>query len=222
MNKLRHLLAIAFQLCFYFSIFAQSDSTSQKFDSPAIEELKLQEQYDYDRVIEKPRSEFIEFIGSVLSAIFDFITSTVGVVSLVIVLGFIILLAAKGTFKRKKKIVPIKDEVIFSNDTNDENIIGQLNELIQEAIASGNFKQAIRYQFIKLLKELDQQQLIVYHIDKTNYQYSKELPKTMRKQFMMVSKIFDYTWYGDYPANQALFRQMEQLYKRVNTKPDVA
>lgn len=75
--------------------------------------------------------------------------------------------------------------------------------LIAEALAQQNYRLALRYRFLKLLKELSQKGHIQWHYEKTNSDYYTELKRDSLKQgFRDVSYLFEYVWYGEFPLDE--------------------
>ena len=102
--------------------------------------------------------------------------------------------------------------------TLDENI-HQINfsDRINEAIESKNYRMAVRLLYLQTLKNLADSGLIRWQPDKTNRQYAHELtgnPK--RLGFEQLTTQFEYTWYGDFPVDEARFSTMRQQFKRFN------
>jgi hypothetical protein len=82
------------------------------------------------------------------------------------------------------------------------------DNLMQEAIKSGNYRNAIRYSYIRLLQLLQERQLITYRNDKTNFEYYSELGDTGYKQpFKQLSRQYEYAWYGHYAMPEQAFEQ---------------
>ena len=102
---------------------------------------------------------------------------------------------------RKKQVT--KSKVI---NLNDEEIIKEadLDSLINEAVNEKDYRLAIRYYYLKTLKELMNHQLIEWHPDKTNRDYVNELKINKLKDiFKHLTFIYDYVWYGKFvPAEE--------------------
>ena len=72
-----------------------------------------------------------------------------------------------------------------------------LTFLIQDAKSSSNYTLAIRYYFLLYLEKLQENKILVYHREKTNSDYLSEIKDTNRStQFLKVSYLFEYAWYG--------------------------
>ena len=92
---------------------------------------------------------------------------------------------------------------------------GQLTGLIEQAIAAGDLRLALRWTYIELLKRLGDRQILVLHRDKTNADYRREmLLHPAHELFDQVADRFDDVWYGartPEAAEYAAFRDNLQV-----------
>ena len=74
----------------------------------------------------------------------------------------------------------------------------QLNfdEEITKAERSGDYRLAVRYQFLRKLKLLNDRQAIKFAIDKTNSTYAKEMSAGLRPGFRTIAGHYENVWYG--------------------------
>lgn len=87
-------------------------------------------------------------------------------------------------------------------------------QLLHLALENKDFRLATRYYYLSLLKRLSQKKLISYHKDKTNTEYTFELPDgSMRKDFSLLAYIYDYVWYGEFQVDEDKFKTIETNYK---------
>ncbi|MFD2034885.1 DUF4129 domain-containing protein [Belliella marina] len=109
------------------------------------------------------------------------------------------------------------NQVAFGSD---EEIIQNQNiqQLINEAIARNDFRLAIRYYYLLTLKKLIERELIDWKIQKTNHDYFDELATgDLKNQFVEITKIYDYIWYGDFHMNQTAFNRAEGAFLKVDS-----
>jgi hypothetical protein len=94
-----------------------------------------------------------------------------------------------------------------------------LDALISDALRQKDYRLAIRYQYLKVLKTLSQHQIIEWHYEKTNQDYEKEIevPK-IKLLFKDVSYLYDHIWYGEqeidvqkYEADQLKFVNINNI-----------
>lgn len=74
-----------------------------------------------------------------------------------------------------------------------------IQELIKQALEEKNYRLAIRYYYLFLLKLLTDRDLISWELQKTNDDYINELSKSkLKPQFQKVTLLYDYIWYGEF------------------------
>lgn len=103
-------------------------------------------------------------------------------------------------------------QVFFSEE---EKIIKSedISKLIKKAVAEGNYRLAIRYHYLDTLRKMDEQGIIEYSFDKTNQDYSGELKsEALRHQFKRITRIYEYSWYGDFRVSKENFSLAERAF----------
>ncbi|KAF2516889.1 DUF4129 domain-containing protein [Flavobacterium salilacus subsp. salilacus] len=86
--------------------------------------------------------------------------------------------------------------------------------MIEETIQQANYRLAIRYYYLWLLKELSEREIIQWHYDKTNSDYAYEIKKeSLKKQFEYLSYVYDYSWYGEFPINETAFTKVRKAFR---------
>ena len=84
-----------------------------------------------------------------------------------------------------------------------------------EAKNRGDLKSAVRYYFMAYLKQLNQQEHIDFHKDKSNREYKYEInDQAIRNEFDVLSRVFDYCWYGDFEIDAEQFTRVELLFDK--------
>jgi hypothetical protein len=135
----------------------------------------------------------------------------------IVLVGFLVyfiikyLLGKDGNFLfgKKNKKIDIKDEELHEN-------IHEINfpESILKFEKSGDFRSAIRYQFLFLLKKLSDKKLIVWNPEKTNKDYVSELKAAhVKDEFSKLSYIFDYVWYGEFSIDEDHYLKFKNQYQ---------
>ncbi len=88
--------------------------------------------------------------------------------------------------------------------------------LISDALAQNNYRLALRYRFLKLLKELSKAGYIQWHFEKTNSDYYKELKtESVRSGFKEVSYLYDYVWYGEFTLDARGFEEAQYRFEKI-------
>ncbi len=108
----------------------------------------------------------------------------------------------------------LKAEVL---NLNDEQIIKEadLDSLINEAVNGKDYRLAIRYYYLKILKQLIDNQLIDWHPDKTNRDYVNELKaKDLKTLFKHLTFIYDYVWYGKFTPAEKDFKDIKDDFNK--------
>ena len=201
---------------------AQKNNSRRGFDAEKIEQYKTDKKYDYERkVVRKPNS-FLQFIGKCIEYVGRFIGSKVGISVIVLLIISLVLYAYRHSiFKRKAKKEKVEVFVETAIKKNHKNY-SKLLEKIKKAEQDQNYKLAIRYLFVLVIKTFADLKIIDFHIDKTNNEYRKELPPNLQPSFKRLAMLFDYVWYGEYPASEQLYNQAKELAKTINIETNVA
>ncbi|WP_435414970.1 hypothetical protein [Polaribacter aestuariivivens] len=115
----------------------------------------------------------------------------------------------KGTKKTTKKLI-YEDDNIHEVD---------LETLLQQAISEGNYRLAIRYYYLSILKELSVHKIIAYHKEKTNTEYTFEIEnENLRNDFKYLSYVYTYVWYGEFDVDKANFENVQKKYQSFKNK----
>ncbi|MBC8768760.1 hypothetical protein H4O18_12220 [Arenibacter sp. BSSL-BM3] len=92
-----------------------------------------------------------------------------------------------------------------------------LDVLVNDAIKQRNYRLAIRYQYLKVLKTLSQQQIIEWHYEKTNQDYEKEIKvPAIKLLFKDVSYLYDHIWYGEQEIDEHKYMAAQMKFTNLN------
>jgi hypothetical protein len=131
--------------------------------------------------------------------------------TLIIIFATLKLLGIKTSaiFGQKPKSTEIK-YAVYDEDVNST----ELDNLFATALSEGNLRLAVRYMFLKSLKQLNDLQLIKWNPTKTNHSYIDELSadKSLQTAFQKKVQLFDLIWYGEYPIRTNEFEQIHQIF----------
>ncbi|WP_418499845.1 hypothetical protein [Flagellimonas sp.] len=95
-----------------------------------------------------------------------------------------------------------------------ENI--DLDSLMEEALKNGDYRLAVRYQFLKILKLLSQKNIIDWHFEKTNVDYEREIAQTqLQLEFKKASYLYENIWYGEQPIDASGYAKTDLRFKAV-------
>lgn len=115
-----------------------------------------------------------------------------------------------GWFSTKRN-TSLADHKSFNVDTasNDDFIA-----LISKAEEQNNYRLAIRYYFLFILKTMSSKNLIKIEEDKTNSEYLREINnQKIENQFSSALYIFNYTWYGEFEVNKLQYKAAKTSLK---------
>lgn len=105
-----------------------------------------------------------------------------------------------------KKIIQIAD---IENNLQATDFI----QLIAEAERDGNYRLAIRYYYLWLLKSLTKAEIIAYDVEKTNSDYFNEIAsKPLKDEFLYTSYLYNYIWYGEFDVNEQQFTKAKTAF----------
>ncbi|MEO9893745.1 hypothetical protein [Aurantibacter sp.] len=111
-----------------------------------------------------------------------------------------------------KKATSILD--INLSEEHIENV--DLNALIKSAIDTKDYRLAVRYQYLFILKSLSEKGIIDWNYEKTNSDYQLEIeerqPNTVQTGFKDVSYLYDYIWYGEQEIDIAKYKLVETRF----------
>ncbi|WP_298367135.1 DUF4129 domain-containing protein [uncultured Lutibacter sp.] len=226
---------LMFFLMFFVGIYAQTDSlmvkndkstiVQKKFDLKKLNEYKLDKDFDY-------LEEKIEREPTFLERVFNWLVRQfMGFLEWIFGMKY-----AKGVFAGILKSIPyiivglllffilkfflkVNSNSIVSNSANeaivtiteDEALIkrSDLLKLISQAIEQKNFRLAIRYYYLNILRQLENKQLIAWEQQKTNEDYIKEISKpTIGTSFKKLTRLYDFVWYGNFEISEIEFSKV--------------
>jgi Domain of unknown function (DUF4129) len=125
------------------------------------------------------------------------------------------LFLAEGVFKRKAKAANTEAEV-------EEEIItkeSDFDALIRQSLQSGNYRQAVRYQYLRTLHLLAEKNMVQLSPDKTNFQYVSEITNRNHQQpFASLTLNYEYVWYGEFEIDKNVYDKIESNFKIFNQK----
>lgn len=142
-----------------------------------------------------------------------------------LLLGVLLFLVIRFFIKyNSKSILFSKNNPNLVSLSEEERIIESANieMLIKEALEQKNYRLAVRYYYLLILKLLKDRELIDWKLQKTNDDYLEELSNSvLRPQFEKVTNLYDYIWYGafniDVERFDAVRTKFDQLKNSIAT-----
>ena len=115
-------------------------------------------------------------------------------------------------FKGKPRVV----EVPYSESLENIHEIS-FDDEIEKAIENHDFRLATRLLYLKTLKRLSDAGRIKWELDKTNSAYISELKHPVQKKlFSVLTREFEYVWYGGFPVDLPVFERIRDTFRDFN------
>ncbi len=209
----------------------RTDLQPVHFDRQQLANYKNDKDFDYSRKIDainwwqRFKDWLYHILTSFLESIFGSFTpgswlyTVIGIVKYFLIAGvlfFIIWLFVRlnpGKALLKTKAPP---EVLLSEE---EKIIHEedIPALIHQALQQRDYRLALRYSYLLMLKTLQDKELIEYQHEKTNQEYQKEIESPeIGRQFNRATHLYDFVWYGDFPMNQGQYAQAKTVFDKLD------
>lgn len=88
-----------------------------------------------------------------------------------------------------------------------------LDDLIANALKQSDYRLAIRYMYLKILKDLSVKNLIDWHFEKTNIDYYNEISSpALQQNFKTVSYLYEHIWYGEFNVDGTSFNSAKKEF----------
>ena len=215
------------------SIVIRIDSSSierKLFDTSKIETYKNSDEFNYSvpevklSFFNKVWNWIKKVFRNILHYFFDDIKPITGFLySFFRILPYIILVIALFfSLKyfldiRTNNILQVNNKNLFTSGTDEELLKrDDLNGLLKKAIDSEEYRIAVRFYYLLILKKLTELALIDWQQEKTNEDYIKELKESsIQSRFSDSTRIYDFVWYGNFTINQTDFTKAELLFKSI-------
>jgi hypothetical protein len=108
------------------------------------------------------------------------------------------------------KDIPHPEYQVLSGEENSCDYDAQISLLVEK----GQFREAVRLLFLKLMTSLQKRELIQYSKDKTNRDYMRELTnEDFRSCFRSLSLVYNYVWYGNTPIKKEQYLNFEKNFQ---------
>ena len=203
------------------------------FDVSTIEEYKNSDDFEYETpetepsIFEKLWNCIKNIIRNILEYLFEDIEPSTGFLWVVLkVLPYLILAAA--LFFIIKYFLNIQTSNILKKNNksivkfgSDEELIKRedLNLLLKDAIENEEYRIAVRFYYLLILKKLTESGSLNWQQEKTNEDYIKELQETsLQSKFSESTRVYDFVWYGNFNINQTDFINAEALFNSILKK----
>jgi hypothetical protein len=92
-----------------------------------------------------------------------------------------------------------------------------IDKQVQQAEQEGNFRLAVRYQYMKILQQMDARGMIQLDAKSTNWDYVNRMNNhPLKKQFLLLTRAYEYVWYGEFPLNGEQYQYIKTEFGQYN------
>ncbi len=110
--------------------------------------------------------------------------------------------------KKQSAVILSEEEHLIKNE--------DLQQLVQKALADKNYRLAVRYYYLFLLKLMSEKEIISWELQKTNDDYLQEIEKSeLQLPFRTITRLYNYVWYGDFPMDESKYYKAEKTFSQV-------
>ena len=197
----------------------------KKFDAKAIDKLRAEKDFNYNgESTGEPTlwDIFWQWVWNTLGRIFNSIPYGGKILKYllialsIVLLAYIILKSLGIDAMRLLSGNAKKVDMAYSESLENIHEIN-FDDEIEKATANLNYRLAIRLLYLKCLKQLSDKNLIQWQIDKTNSAYQHELANQQQRQtFGLLTRQFEYVWYGDFTIDKNAFGNINLLFQNFN------
>lgn len=234
---MRNVFLIFFFSFFALSSYAQQDSLVVKYDTAPMVLKEINEDElspylnnpDYNYEEEVPQATWWDDVKAwfynIIKRIFEWIfgmDAAVGPLAFFLkivpylLLFFLIFLLIRfflnANLRAMKNVEMNKSTVGLSEE---EHIIKNENidDLIQKALIAKDYRLAVRYWYLQILKLLSEKELIIWELQKTNSDYLYEIStQELKTPFATVTRWYDYIWYGDFDIDEHRYQKVAHSF----------
>ncbi len=192
----------------------QSKYKSEEFDYTTIKPRESLWEKMKKRIAEIMRSIFGEVDPLKTSNYAEIILRFFAIIIIGLVIYFLLkfLLGKDGNyfFGKKNKKLNVADQDLKEN-IHEINFPNSINEFERKK----DYRSAIRYQFLFVLKKLSDKKLLEWNPEKTNKDYLAELKnKNQKSNFKELVYIFNNVWYGEFEVDEKSYSRFKEKFNR--------
>ena len=214
------------------TVVYDSDSGLQKveFNKGRILEFKKDKAFDYLAEIENDSwwTRFKRWLSmkytQLLEWLFGEYTANSLVAILLLILPYILVAAVIGLivwlFIRLNPGPSLIGEPdtgsVFFNEEEEIVRSQDISSLIDSAVRAGDYRLAVRYYYLQLLKHLNEKGLIKYEFQKTNSEYLAEIKEeTYKPKVKRLMRLYDFIWYGSFTVSENDFSVAQNSFREI-------
>tara|TARA_R110002050_G_scaffold109796_4_gene221156 strand:- start:2195 stop:2890 length:696 start_codon:yes stop_codon:yes gene_type:complete len=119
---------------------------------------------------------------------------------------------AMRTAEKNRNIVGLSEEEHIIKNEN-------IDDLIKQALEDHNYRLAVRYSYLLILKLLSEKEIIAWELQKTNSDYLNEIQRPELKiPFGNITRLYDYIWYGDFAIDETKYQKAAYAFNSLKNK----
>ncbi|RRQ47629.1 DUF4129 domain-containing protein [Maribacter algicola] len=225
-------------------LLAQQDSLVVKYDTSEINPVVIEDadldtfrndpKFDYE-VVEKTAPDwwisFKNWLGRIFMRLFEWIfgiEKASGAFNAFLqilpylLLGILIFILIKFFLNvHARSLMHTKNNKSLVHLSEEEQIIKNENieSLIEKALADKNYRLAIRYYYLLILRLMTDKEIIQWELQKTNEDYLSEIKETGLKDAFKTSTLYyNYIWYGDFPLDEPKYQNVSNFFIALKQK----
>lgn len=207
------------------SVYVDTDYREKRsFDN--LQDKYSGNEFVYERTVENSGwwTRFKQWLSDVFKDLFDInsdatasdVTDIVLKVFYVVIFLMVVYFIVKAIINKEgnwvfgkssdKSIIPVTDieNNIYKTD---------FKALISAAEKEQNYRLAVRYYYLWLLKTLSEGEIIDYDVEKTNSDYHYEIKdENTKKEFSYTSYLYNYIWYGEFDIDGHQFDKAKNAF----------
>jgi hypothetical protein len=228
-SKLKYILALMLILSICFSVAAQQGNEGSSEIKPRtptqeqIDSYTKQNDFNYKEeeiVADSWLDRVLMWIERKLDELFS--NQPSAVITRYLIMGGLIVFLVLSLMKVKLHTLFFKNKAKNTAGFEIEELSllqTDLEDLANKEIQKKNYPAALRYLFLKLLKQLDEKEIIKLGIHKTNLEYQYEMKSSEYKtDFSKLRTVFEFVWYGKFSIEEPMFSNVHEEFKNVYRK----
>jgi hypothetical protein len=148
-------------------------------------------------------------VGNQAASVFKYVVLGLAAFMIVYLIFKLIGIDLMRIFKKNKATndVPYSESLENIHEIN-------FDEAIENALFVKDYRLAVRLLYLRCLKQLSDNNIIKWKIEKTNSAYLNEITdEGQRRQFSIVTRQFEYVWYGDFPVDGQSFQNINTIFQ---------
>jgi hypothetical protein len=198
--------------------YKTEDIGNKKFDAKKWKEIVEGLKYDEEKEKEELKKEPEPKKGNKFNFSIDpGILRIISFIVVFVLFAFILYYVAQNT-RFAQKVKAMKPANVSGPIENIEEL--DTEDLLREALTSGDLRMAVRVQYLLLLKRLNEVGLIAWKKDKTNRDYLSELygRNDCYENVRGLTLAYELVWYGERSVSNESFQRLSGEFQAVNTR----